>query len=285
MARETAGDDQLKTILTHTAEYCRHLKKAVFHFLCFETVTESVKKTLESGDIARKEGFYKGYTKLNVYRPKKAKNKYVNEYQIIKEGDKIRERRILIKHNGKKMHIKNPGLKTKLYAYKSSLTPIYFFAEENQDKFNYKIIRREKIMGRKAVLVEVRANTEPETASPLANVWLDKMDFSLLKFEFFSGDFRADRLAGAKLHNVRDIKVNDVHYFGKMKDGIRFPTKTELTVTYKGGPLKRGGAYVHMPNGTTRTTKIKTVFSYDKYLFFRVSVGTPVYFSDTHAEK
>lgn len=280
--QEISSPDRLKTILSNTAEYCQRLKKAVFHFLCYETVVESVKKTLVSNEIPRKEGFYEGYTKLKVYKPKKVKNKYVNEYQIIKDGSQIKERRVLIRHNRKKMFKKNPGLKTKLYSYKSSLTPIYFFARENQEKFNYKILGKERVMKQRAYVVEVKSKKSMETGEPLAIVWIDGKDFSVLKFEYFSGSFQAERLAGATLHNVRNIKVKDVHYFEYRKGNIRFPTKTELTVTYNGGPLIREGKQIFLPPGTQRLTKIKTVFWYEKYLFFNVTVGTPVYFIDTH---
>jgi hypothetical protein len=128
--------------------------------------------------------------------------------------------------------------------------------------------------------MEVKSKESMETEEPLAIVWISGKDFSVLKFEYFSGDFQAERLAGTTLHNVRNIKVNDIHYFGYRKGNIRFPTKTELTVTYNGGPLIREGKRILLPLGTQRLTKIKTLFSYEKYLFFKVTVGTPVYFID-----
>ena len=189
----------------------------------------------------------------------------------------------MTRHNGKKVRVKNPGLKTKLYSYKSSLIPIYFFAKENQDKFDYKLVDSEQVMKRHAHVVEVRSkgNKNPFTDEPLAIVWIDRKDFSVLKFKYFSGDFQADRLAGTSNHNVRNIKVKDVHYFGLRKNNLRFPTKTELLVTYNGGPLERDGEPIWLPGGTQRLTSIKTVFFYKKYIFFNVTVGEPIYFNDT----
>ncbi len=286
-AKSNNDGEKLREILIGTAQYCEQLKQAVFHFLCFETIEENIKKTLESDDVPRKTGFYEGYTKLKVYKPKKVKNKYINEYQIIKEGGRIRERRVLTRHNGKKVRIKNPGLKTKLYSYKSSLTPIYFFAKENQDKFDYKLAGSEQVMKRYAHVVEVRSkgNKNPFTDEPLAIVWIDQDDYSVLKFQYFSGDFQAERLAGTTKHNVRNIKVKDVHYFGLRKNNLRFPTKTELLVTYNGGPLEKDSKPIWLPSNTQWLTKIKTLFFYKKYIFFTVTVGEPIYFNDTLFKK
>jgi hypothetical protein len=282
-AKSNNAGEKLREILNGTARYCEQLKQAVFHFLCFETIEENIKKSLESDDVPRKTGFYEGYTKLKVYKPKKVKNKYLYEYQIIKEGGRILERRVLIRHNGKKVRIKNPGQKTKLYSYKSSLTPIYFFAKENQDKFDYKQTGSERVMKRHAYVVEVRSkgNKNPTSNEPLAIVWIDRKDYSVLKFKYFSGDFQAERLAGTTKHNVRNIKVKDVHYFGLRKNNLRFPTKTELLVTYNGGPLERDGKPIWLPGGTQWLTKIKTLFFYKKYIFFTVTVGEPIYFNNT----
>ncbi len=268
----------LDTILEQTAQYCEKLKKAAFHFMCSEHIHERIERTFKRAAISRDDGFYRGYTRLRIVKPKVAKNKYINEYQIIQQDGKIRERRVMTKQNGKKVNIKNPGIKTELYSFKSSLAPVYFFAAGQQKKFNYRIAGKERVMGRPSYKIEVRYGYTPESPQPLAQVWIDRKDFSVLMFKLFTGDFQPERLAGHSRHNVTDITVGDIHYFGKLNGGVRFPSRTELLVTYKGGPMVIKGRRFAIVEGMTRFTKIKTVFEYKKYIFFDITVGTPIYF-------
>jgi hypothetical protein len=44
-AKSNNDGEKLQEILIGTAQYCERLKQAVFHFLCFETIEENIKKT------------------------------------------------------------------------------------------------------------------------------------------------------------------------------------------------------------------------------------------------
>lgn len=273
-------DDQLKQLLSNTAKYCEELKKRAFHFLCYEHIKERIESSVDKAAVRSEQRQVTPYFRsLSYAKPNIYKNKYVNEYQIIKQKGNIRERRIMIDKNGKKVNIKDPGFETLLYSYKSALSPIYFFAAENQEKFRYNIRKKETVMGRRAYAVEVRPKTPPANGEdlPLAVVSVDREDYSVLKFKLFSGDFSPENIVGSTRHNVTNIKVEDVHFFGVQKDGIRYPSETQLFLTYNGGPTD---APIYLPRGGRLFTKVKTTFTYKKYIFFNVSVGSPVYFTD-----
>jgi hypothetical protein len=181
--------------------------------------------------------------------------------------------------------MRNPGLQTIVYSYKNTLYPIYLFAREHQGKYRYRIIKQTETMNRKAWLIEVKTRKgneiqlkkgEKSSASPgtLAKAWVDTDDFSLLKLEVFPEAFRGFDYLLRKLPGKFDIKINDVHFFGFQKNGIRFPSKTEIHLSYKEEPdigidgIKYGAIVLN---------NITTIYTYKDYLFYRAKPSEPVF--------
>lgn len=298
-------------ILEKTANYCEKLQDKAFHFMCSETIEETVEKSLEFPQARRGlKNFLEGHNRPSTpgstnradrkmqqvydnldqnrrnrgYKNKRAvkKNILVNEYQIIKVGERLKERRLMREINGQKVKPqKVPNIRTTVYSYKNVLSPINFFSKENQSSYRYRLAGKEKIMGRKAYVIEIETkNPDSELEKGvLVKAWVDREDYSVIKFEVFPGAFGgADYLLRADSHGKTNVKISDIHYFGQLKGGIRYPTKTEILITYNEDP-KEGIETSHKEksHGARILTNILTTYSYHKYIFFNVTVDDPVF--------
>lgn len=305
-SKMSTNEKTLSEILDGTARYCEKLKQQVFHFICSEQIFENCEKAydfpverqglknffeknnperpIENWDSKSKmdrkiDQMKKNQIKANYNYKKHAKvSTFLNEYRIVKDGSRVKEDRTVIRRNGKNVSLKNPGLQTIVYSYKNTLSPIYLFAREHQGSYQYKLLGKQTAMDRDAYAVEVKLKNANKNKGKLAWAWVDAEDFSILKLKVFPPAFqgyeyllkKAPKGSGEKF----DVKVNDLHYFGYQKNGLRFPTKTEINLSYKEEP-KIGIAGVK--HGAVLLTHLTTVYSYKNYRFFRVTVSEPVF--------
>ncbi|MEN8153518.1 MAG: hypothetical protein ABFR75_05795 [Acidobacteriota bacterium] len=300
--------NQLKLVLTGTASYCEKLERSIFHFFCLEKIVETreqsirypkrrqgLKNFLEnnidrqgttgtSTSVSNKMNriystIYKNRVKGN-YLPilVKKRNTHVYDYQIIKEKKGIREQRKIIKVN-KKKPLKDHNLPdTILYSFENAITPVYFFSRQNQNKYIYKIIGKKKLLGRRAYLITVASKMGSGNSRKIAKAWIDTIDFSIMKFDVFPGAIKGyEKLLEIHNKKISKLKVKDTHIFGYLYKGIRYPTRTEISLSYftePGSVIKKSGSG-KVRQGGLILTKIKTLISYKKYAFFDVSVTDP----------
>lgn len=297
-------EKKLPEILKGTARYCEKLKTKVFHFLCREEIVETCEKAYDypnnkqglkdflernkpkhpTDDLDTNpkmdrlvESLRKNRIRGNYnYKKHEQKNIYVNEYRILKDGGRINEERTVIRMNGKNVRMENPGLLTYIYSYQNTLSPIYLFAGENQGKYRYKLLKKEKTMNRNAYVIEVKSKRKNKSKKEkMAVAWVDMKDFSILKLEVLPGAFKGyDYLLKVGENKTFDVKINDVHYFGIQKNGLRFPSQTEIRLSYKQDPPK--GIY-GAKHGAILITNLTTNYTYLNYLFYKVKVGEPVF--------
>jgi hypothetical protein len=285
---KTEEQPLLDEILKNCAKYCEGLAGAALHFICLEKINEKVSgekseispvfsgdgrvppKT-EVGNRVLKPSTHKTTTRTFTKRPRPSrtlKNTYVYDYQLIREGKKIEERRILLEENGKKMKEENAELKSKRFFSKRSVFgPVGLLSRERQKLYNYRIIKEEKIGKRKAFVLEVTPKKDLAEDSNFGKVWVDKEDFSVLKIEVAQ-----ESLLGAEGKEDKKINhvVKDVHEYGIVKNGIRFPSRTIFEESYDIKKVRRVE-----PNYPLAPTKLglrwaKTVIEYTDYKFFTV---------------
>lgn len=260
--------NDLDKILINTANYCERLKEAAFHFNCEETITENQEI----------KEFVKEYKKSNYSLNRSGtKNIYVNDYRIIKDGDNIVEHRTPLLQNGKKIDVTKPGLKTAIMSFKSSLAPYYLFAGANKKKYNYRVLKKEKVMKRTAYVVQVDIIKKYNETPRYAIVWIDASDFSILKFRAFPQSIKGyDTLENSGDYDIGNLEIEDTHYFNHVKKGLRFPSKTEITLIYTYDSTGKPVNELMLTAGSRMLKKIKTTFEYKKYIFFSVTVTEPV---------
>ena len=268
---DESGQTQLDVILANTAQYCERLKSAAFHFTCEEAVSES----------SETRTFYKKYGEPGYGLQRTGqKNKYVNQYQLLKEEDKITEQRTPLMYNGKKITGTASHMKTRITSFKSSLTPYYLFGREYREKYSYRIIGKEKVLKRSAYICRVDLKKAGGESVLFAVVWIDLDDYSIVKFRAFPESIEGYRnLDKAGEHRVDDVRIEDDHYYGYKESGLRFPTRTEISLVYTHDYPGRNGEELDISAGARVLKKVVTTFSYNKYQFFSVTVSSPEYLS------
>lgn len=272
---------ELTLILDSTAAYCEKLKTAVFHCACNEKIVETIGQSFQySSKRKRRVGHFLKYSKriLPSSEIHRKRNEYISQYQLIQKDDKFKEYRLLLRRNGKKVLQKNAKLQTIIYSKNALLSPLFLFQKHHQEKFEYKILKKDEIMKRHTYVLEIKSKERKEEKAVFALAWIDIENFSVLKFKAFPETLHGyDYLVRTADNSIENIKITDVHYFGYQKEDIRFPTKTEITLSYTGNPKGKQDKQNVYSIELQKLTRISTVFTYKKYLFYDVTVNDPIY--------
>jgi len=246
------SQQSLDSILEGAAAYCQKLKQEVFHFACDEIITASGKE----------------------------KVKYNSLYQIIKIGDRIKEKRTLIRQTKKRTTKKEVKISTKLYSYQGALTPILLLSAENQKNYQYLYLKKEKVLGRWAHLLEVRLKTGLRKGVLAVHIWIDRSDYSVLRSKVFPEAVTGfDHIITYAQQRGLKYTIKDIHDFGFTRNGIRFPTKTEINIelTQEDSTVSTQNGFLNYTAGRVDRRRIKTVYKYKNYMFFKVDVSRPVF--------
>lgn len=281
--QESYSKDQndLDEILEKCAEYCEKLANSALFFVCQENIKEEIYHVLRGRGVMVVSGYSSSSStdttstgtsgtivvSSRIYRekypgPRFERNTYVYDYQLVKKGEKIEERRTLLEENGEKKNEKNAPLKTKrFYSKKSVFGPVGLLSREWHELYNYKILGKKSIKGREAFVIEAKPKKKIEDKPNYGKIWVDTEDFSILKIEI-----KQESLAGyEKLkEELKDIKkmgikpvITIIHEYGIEKNGIRFPSKTTFKEDYVGVNIRRA-------------KKSRLTVTYDDYKFFTV---------------
>jgi len=239
---ELNREKKLKKILENTAKYCKRLEKSMIHFFCNEEILEIY--PLGSG--------------------KKAHNKIVYEYQLIPEGKKIVERRILLRKNGVRLHKEDAPLETTFYQYnKLIFGPIGFLDRFWQDYFDYKIVDEDMYNNSPVVVIEAIPLRKLKNNFNCGKIWVDTENYSIIKIQwepkFILNNFER-ALEDAKWNNAH-LKIDFVSEFEKERNSIRFPTHYQI-------------AEYHLTDKGKKKVKAMLDVKFKKFMFF--TVGTEV---------
>jgi hypothetical protein len=253
--------DNLTTILEKSAAYCRKLADSALYFVCRERIQEEIYDYGGGrGSIVMSTGG-EGTTTY-VSRPsrrKTTKNSYLYDYQLTKKEERVDETRTLVEDKGQKKDLKDALLKTQRFiSRKAVFGPVGFLGREWHEVYDYKLVKQDKAEGREAYVIEAKPKVPIEGKPNYGKIWVDKMDFSVLKIEV------EDRsLTG--FENILDMAkrlgvipaFNTVHEYGIVKNGLRFPSQTVFIEKYAGDT---GVGF----------TQSKSEISYENYRFFTV---------------
>ncbi|MCP5104906.1 MAG: hypothetical protein GY950_16080 [bacterium] len=258
------GKKTLTAILRKAARYCEKLKKATFYFTCKEEVAERFFiKTQEVKNDA-----------------------YLYDYQIILEEDgQMKENRKLIGNTGYKTGtLKGRGRKkrekearelviTKFVSRYPFLMPVSLLSNENQQNYRFQLLARERVGNRQAFKIAVDPAKKGTGRLNHGAVWVDVVDGAVLKIELNPRALKGiERLQKAARRKGARLKVTDTHWYDLKKNGIRFPSRTEIAEVYLSavGAAGSGGDGSEEP---VALEECKTIFSYKRYNFFKVNVS------------
>jgi len=238
---KTEDQEELKIILEKCAEYCEKLNNSVLDFVCEEAITEEIRQ--------RDRGL-----------PGVEKNKYIYDYQLVRQGGTIDEQRILLKENNRKKNIIDAQLKTKRFHHKYIvLGPIGLLGRKQQEIIEYKILKEEFYKKEKVVILEASPKYPGEFNALYGKIWIRKRDFNILKIEWEQEsleNFEDIEKIANRLH--AKPKITFVSEYAFEKNEIRFPSKYSVEEMYI------------LPNGIKHHMSRITVI-YDNYKFFTVN--------------
>ena len=248
-SQESPAPLNLNTILKKVEGYCRRLENGVYDFICTEEISEKI-------DFSRDPSFAQ---RLN--------NKYLYDYQLVKKGSDIKERRILLERNGRSLHEENASLKTLAFRYQHVLLrTVDLFSEFGNTLNDYRLIGEEILYGEEAIVIEaVPKNsyerrflygTDPSYLS--GKIWVNKKDSSILKIIW-------NPLVIKDFQNIEEIakrykaepRISIISEYQFEKNGIRFPSRLSVEEAYID---KAGQKFV----------RSKTDIVYKDYKFFIV---------------
>jgi len=271
LKRPESYSQELLTILHECAEYCRKLDKAALDFICKEKIHDiyygpDPKRNGYSLWTAKRHLSVNGRTEIgdmNVFKSfwdvwKIERNQYLSDYLLVKKGQEIREKRVLLKENSRqvpsqKEYLKNP----RFSGLKPFLAPGKVLGKESQELFSFSIIKD------RGNLYEIEAMPVSRYAGGIeySRIWVDKQDFQILKMEIKGIPLEGynEVLEETTEHNVKPEFITTYSY--KMeKRGLLFPDKVKVLVRYPS----------HPDETTFYKTKIKTNIDYNDYQFFSV---------------
>ncbi len=246
---QTAGSaaPALESLLKRAADYCRKLEAAGLNFVCREEIKETIDPTLDVKSRFSEERGWSGasesmsprvtYVGVNV---KKRKGSYVYDYQCVRQGGAITERRTLIVENGKPRSEPNAALKTSVVVFGTALLgPVGLFGERFQPDYVYTITGRDKVDGRPVVVIDARPRPGARDSTNLyGKAWVDPATADILRIEWSEsrvGRREIFEQRGEKYGRTPRLIIRSE--FSAEKNGIRFPSRLTIKETYvsKGG--------------------------------------------------
>ncbi|MFO7980388.1 MAG: hypothetical protein R6V00_06085 [Candidatus Aminicenantes bacterium] len=253
-------EDQIKLIriLNRAEDYCNKLGNAAFDFVCKEKITEKIDVTPEWTPDDRVLKIVKDLPGSWGPSKKIKKNTFLYDYQLIKKGHDVVEKRILLRENGKKRHKKDAPLKTKMFHYAKPLFgPTGLLSSYWQDRLSYRILDKETRKGEVILLIEAVARPSMNQKHLYGRIWIKERDFSIVKIEWIPESMKnyeeIEKTAKKYKAKPRIICITE---FNIEKQGIRFPSKVFIQEAY----LSKKGRYV----------KSETIIEYTDYKFFTV---------------
>lgn len=217
-----------------------------------------------SGDLVQDQGQVRPKVeRLQIMDPKQTRrNNFVCDYMFVRTPAGAKERRIILKENGRNVTDRARLLEDARYSGLTALlAPIRILAKDRQGRFDFVITGRDKMRGTRAYLVEARPRSGDEDGVWSARIWLDGETGQVLKCEIEGVPVEGyeDVLEDSVVLNIRPSFVA-THEYRIDKNGILFPYRSTVRVEYPGvdhqGPIP----------------KIASKLSFEKYRFF--TVGT-----------
>lgn len=221
--------DPLPEILERTKAYCGRLAGASLDFICRETIDER-----EFSPLLRLFS-----TMATPGRRRVTSISLEYDYQLIRKGDSIVEKRILLRENKQPRNEADADLKTKLYKHKYLVYgPVGLLGEAWQPKHTYAYLGEVSVGGEKASLIEASPRGPAEPNLIYGKVWIRVKDFAVVKIEWDQrslGNYEKVLQMAKSVGHEAEPRISIVAYYGVEKNGIRFLDRLTLHEDYESG--------------------------------------------------
>ncbi|MCJ7485252.1 MAG: hypothetical protein MUQ25_03670 [Candidatus Aminicenantes bacterium] len=257
----------LAAILERCAAYCDKLSRSVLDFVCEERVAETIAKILVtrpavSGSSSRAIYFSRPWGSVD----KRTRSKYLYDYQLVRtRSGEIKETRVLLEENGRKVEEKEASLKTRVFIYKYVVMgPVGLLGREEQENFDFSVVKETTLKKQRVVIIQAAPKSGAAGNVLYGKVWVRQSDAGILRIEWqpesmgnYEGIEEMARELGMK------PRLSFVSEYDFEKNGLRFPSRYEIEEAYSSkvrAPLVRS----------------KTEVTYDAYKFFTVETGVAI---------
>jgi len=260
------GQPELNEILKKCSAYCEKLSTSVLYFVCQEKVEELTyvygsTTRIDSANTAISEVRNRdlGVQEWRDRRRLQSKNKYVYDYQLMRQDNKIKEVRQLLEENGKKLKPKYSELDNLRFKHeKIIMGPIALLNDFWQHYHDYRIVKRVKYRGDQVIILDVTPKPEYILNHLYGKVWVKISDGSVVKIEWSQTGIEGYDMLEAMAEAMQmEPRINLCTEYDYEKNGLRFPSKFTLEETYVGAKRRKA-------------IKSKKVVEYEGYKFFTV---------------
>lgn len=246
--------EALDAILKKTGDYCEKVKGMALFYVCQEKVED------ERRFFGRRNLLKLSMSTLEKIKPRRINTKtYLYDYQLVKKGKELKEKRILLEENGKEKYEENIEFRPVKYSGAYVVYgPVGFLSKQWQQHFEYKIVGEDVIDDKKTIIIESTPKKEREVNYNFGRVWVDEKDFSILKIEYDPKSIKdyEDELLQSPIGDLSKKVIWTIH-FGVEKNGVRFPSQQLIQEFYV--------------NNEGKSLLIeKITFRYEDYKFFIV---------------
>jgi len=260
-------DPRLAGILDKASAYCEKLRGAGLYFVCREQIEEWILSGQSTSRATSAKAEFYGYTERNPPAQTRIRTDLLYDYQLRKEKEALTEQRTLLVENGVKKEEKNAPLKTRrFFSTNAVYGPVGFLAREWRATYDFKLLKEQKVEGRKAYVIEARPKVRIEGKPNFGQIWVDQADFSILRI-----DIEQESLPGfetiaaqARQDNFKPV-FSTSHIYGIEKNSLRFPSQTVFNEKYK-------KIFRNVGFGASEVTLSNTTIHYRDYRFFTVDV-------------
>lgn len=239
----------LGDILAKAAEYCRKLESASLYYVCEEDISERLYINARPGS---------GTSTV----PARRFNNWTYDYQLIRSGPTLDERRKLLKKNGKTMNEPDAGLETNRFSHKFVVFgPVGLLHSRSQGGFFYELVRVERVNRVKAYVVDVNPGPSMPPNALYGRVWLKADDSSVLRIQWDQRSMENfPEIEGTAAGLQAEPRILFVSEYAFEKQGLRFPSRYTVEETYA------------IKDRFVPLTLSTTTVLYKNYRFFTVEV-------------
>ncbi len=251
---------ELTALLKKSAHYYKTLQTTPIHYFCHQEISETL------NDFPP----YQHYREKKKYAHQlQSKTDLRYDYQILKKSGYLKELRILVERNGKKVRIEHPRLKIRFKEIVPSLTSAaQVLAAERQADYHFKLVerfndKRGEILVLNALPIKEKRSTHNEY-----KVWLLSSSGAAIRMEVderqVPGYHKLVLPLARKTFSVPLLKVT--YHFDVSHKGIQYPSKMEIRETFS------GGADFHQKFEEGWFLRFTGEFTFKDYHFFNIDV-------------
>ena len=276
-----APSPELEKLLGLGAAYCERLSAAALYFVCRELIRSQdyalnlpkrsapnemgyTQKKTDSGEIiglgTRPAALSRDPFKTKTFR-------LSSDFQLIRKQGRIEERRVLLESSDKTARKGAAPPDEKRYAVLRPLfVPIDILGKDRQGFYRFRLIGREKALGRMTDVIEAVAKPGAPVRITRARIWIDPETSQVVRCEtqglpIEGYEFIFDE---ASLIGAAPLCTTTISYETE-KNGILFPGRVKFLIEY---PVNIWGV--------AKRTRIDTDIRYDQYRFFTVQTEKAV---------